>query len=59
MIKGKENLKIYRCPECGLEYLQKEWAEKCREWCLQYKSCNLEITKYSINKKILREEVKK
>ncbi|OGY47705.1 MAG: hypothetical protein A3J62_03935 [Candidatus Buchananbacteria bacterium RIFCSPHIGHO2_02_FULL_38_8] len=46
--KKEENLKIYRCSECGLLYRQKEWAEKCQSWCLKYKSCNLEITKHAI-----------
>jgi beta-lactamase regulating signal transducer with metallopeptidase domain len=39
---------LYKCPECGLEYQEKEWAEKCEAWCRKNKSCNLEITKHSI-----------
>ena len=38
----------YKCPECGLKYQEKEWAEKCEAWCKEHKSCNLEITKYAI-----------
>lgn len=37
----------YKCPECGLEYKEKSWAEKCETWCKKHKSCNLEITKYA------------
>ncbi len=36
------------CTECGLHYELKEMMEKCQAWCAQYKSCNLEITKHSI-----------
>lgn len=39
---------LYKCPECGLEYKEKEWAEKCEAWCKKHKSCNLEITKHAI-----------
>lgn len=42
--------KLYKCPECGLEYKEKEWAEKCQVWCRKNKSCNLEITRHAINK---------
>lgn len=41
--------KLYQCPICGLKYKEKQWTEKCENWCLKYKSCNLEITKHSIN----------
>ena len=49
----------YQCPKCGLKYKEKEWAEKCEAWCKKYKSCNLEITKYAINKGREKEVVKK
>ena len=38
---------LYQCPECGLKYKEKEWAEKCGAWCKEHKSCNLEITAHS------------
>ena len=38
---------LYKCPECGFEYKEKQWAEKCEAWCSKYKSCNLEITKHA------------
>lgn len=34
---------LHQCPECGLKYKEKEWAEKCEAWCREHKSCNLEI----------------
>jgi len=47
----KSKQKLYQCPECGLKYKDKKWAAKCEAWCKQYKSCNLEIIKHSINNK--------
>lgn len=45
---GEENgqKKIYKCPECGLEYEEKSWAEKCEKWCKEHHTCNLEIIKH-------------
>lgn len=39
----KDNKNYYQCEECGYLYEEKEWAEKCEEWCSKNKSCNLEI----------------
>lgn len=44
---------LYTCPECGLSYKDQELAKKCEAWCKEHNSCNLEITKYSVNKKTL------
>ena len=38
----------YMCDDCKLLYKEKEWADKCEEWCLRTKSCNIEITKHRI-----------
>ncbi len=38
----------YRCLECGLFYPTKALAERCRKWCSEHQSCNLEIIKYAI-----------
>ena len=38
---------LYRCPECGLNYKDKKWAEKCEAWCRDRHSCNIEITTHS------------
>lgn len=48
MNKHKKPDSLHQCPECGLRYRQKEWMEKCEAWCKEHKSCNLEITSYSI-----------
>jgi phosphatidylethanolamine/phosphatidyl-N-methylethanolamine N-methyltransferase len=42
---------LYRCPECGLEYKEKEWAEECEGWCKKYKSCNPEIIKHAVERR--------
>jgi len=39
---------LYECEECHLFYEDAKWAEKCEEWCIEHKSCNLEITKHAI-----------
>lgn len=39
------------CKECGIAYAEKEWAEKCEEWCRIHKSCNLEIIQHAISVK--------
>ena len=41
----------YKCGICNLKYEEEEWAEKCEKWCEKNKSCNLEITKHSIELK--------
>lgn len=43
-----ETKDAHQCPECGLHYTNKKTAEECAAWCARYNSCNLEITKYSI-----------
>lgn len=50
MMRGQKHTELFQCPECGLEYKEKEWAEKCETWCKKYKSCNLEITKHAVRK---------
>ena len=41
-------MKTYKCPICGFDYKEKQWAEKCEKWCKQNNSCNLEITKHAV-----------
>lgn len=56
MIKGiiKETGNYYQCKECKLVYKDKNWAEKCEEWCKKNRSCNLEITKHATNIKMIK-----
>ncbi|MBI3627604.1 MAG: hypothetical protein HY220_02570 [Candidatus Sungbacteria bacterium] len=44
----KNSKKYYKCEECGLIYSDKGIAEKCQAWCLEHKSCNLEIIEYAV-----------
>ncbi len=46
--KGKNEL--YKCPECGFSYKEKEWAKKCESWCGEHHTCNLEIIERAVNK---------
>ena len=39
---------LYVCKECGLAYEEREWAEKCQQWCKEHQSCNLEIIEHSV-----------
>lgn len=43
-INPQKNKKLYPCRECGFQYADREWAEKCETWCKEHHSCNLEIT---------------
>jgi transposase-like protein len=47
MVKIKTNKQHFICKECGFEYEERDWAEKCQKWCKEHNSCNLEITKHS------------
>ena len=38
----------YQCTICKLYFKNKEWAQKCEDWCAQNKSCNLAITKKAL-----------
>lgn len=40
----------YQCEECGFQYANKEWADKCEVWCKEHHSCNIEITAHAIPK---------
>jgi hypothetical protein len=42
--------KFWICEECRLKYNEKKWAEKCKAWRKNYRSCNLEITKHAIKR---------
>lgn len=48
---GRIKINGHECKECGLIYKNQSTAKKCQEWCKKYKSCNLEITEYAINKR--------
>ena len=39
---------IYKCVICEMSFEEKEWRDKCQDWCEYHHSCNAEITKRSI-----------
>ena len=47
-LNKQEDKQRYVCPECGMHYESEEIMKKCEAWCAEYKSCNLDITKHSI-----------
>lgn len=50
-LKDTAPAKRYQCLECGLHYEDEATTKKCAAWCSKYKSCNLEITRTSIESK--------
>jgi hypothetical protein len=44
----KERKEYFQCEECKFVYKDKEWAEKCENWCKEHHSCNIEFTKHAI-----------
>ena len=40
----------FKCDDCGLLYRNEKIARKCEAHCTKYHSCNIQITKYAINK---------
>lgn len=51
-----DKVKIYRCKNCGLHYASEKMAKKCYDWCKKKGTCNIEITKSSIE--VMRENDK-
>jgi len=47
MEKSKKK-EVYLCRICGVKYNDKNWAEKCEDWCRHNNSCNISITKHRI-----------
>lgn len=48
MIQSDRKTELFQCPECGLHYSTKEWAERCQAWCSAHGTCHTEIVKHSI-----------
>ncbi len=47
----KDEKTSYQCKICKLHYSEKEYADECYKWCSENESCNLEITKHSLEVK--------
>jgi hypothetical protein len=50
MKNTQKQIEFYQCAECGLHYRDKETAKQCEEWCKEHNSCNLEITRHSVER---------
>ena len=46
----KKVKEYYKCGECGMQYEDKGWAEKCEAWCKEHHSCHIEITSHAVPK---------
>jgi len=44
----KSGKTLYLCEECGMAYLEEEWARKCERWCAEHQACNLEIIEHAV-----------
>ena len=44
-------VKLYKCSQCGLMYKDKKIATSCEVWCKKHHSCNLEIIKQAVKEK--------
>ncbi len=44
----KRGKHLFICEECDYAYEQKEWAEKCEQWCRTYHNCNMEIIQHGV-----------
>ena len=42
------NKTYYQCEICKFYYLDKNWAEKCEEFCKKHNACSIEITKHAV-----------
>jgi len=48
--------KLFQCDECKLHFEDEQLSEDCRQFCKEYKACNLEILKQSIEHKKMLEK---
>ena len=46
--KSNSSRQVFVCSECGMQYAEKEWAQKCQAWCREHKSRNLEIVNHAV-----------
>ncbi len=45
----KDGKTYYVCGVCNSAYEEKEWADKCQEWCDSHNgTCSLEIIQHSV-----------
>ena len=40
--------RFYVYEVCGFTYKEKNWAEKCQDYCTKHNACSLEITGHAV-----------
>ncbi|MBI5228402.1 hypothetical protein HY988_07460 [Candidatus Micrarchaeota archaeon] len=45
--EGKD---IHLCVVCGFGYKEKEYAQKCEDFCKAHNSCSMEITVHAVKR---------
>ncbi|MBI2624356.1 hypothetical protein HYW67_02575 [Candidatus Parcubacteria bacterium] len=46
----------YACGVCGMQYLERSWAEQCEAWCREHGTCNMEIIRHAVSPATAPEE---
>lgn len=46
--KEHEGETIFICDLCGFGYKDRDTAESCEEYCAEYNSCSIEITRSAV-----------
>lgn len=49
----------YLCSVCQMAYLEREWAQKCEEFCVKYKGCSIEIIQHAVTRPIVKHRLPK
>ena len=44
----QQNQAFFSCEVCKFKYKEREWAQKCEDWCKEKGSCNMEITAHAV-----------
>jgi hypothetical protein len=39
--------KRFICEACGFTYKEREWAEKCEDYCTTHGACSIDITRHA------------
>ncbi len=45
VLQGKT---YYLCSKCGMAYTDREWAQRCEDFCTKYNACSIEITQHGV-----------
>ncbi|MEK7616217.1 MAG: hypothetical protein AAB420_03365 [Patescibacteria group bacterium] len=44
----------HSCGDCGMQYAEKQWAEKCEAWCKEHHTCNLKIIQHAVESEVVK-----